>query len=45
MEQGLLNPLLKFIATLAEVEFNCIKSARKLYVIDYGIMVNPNFAG
>lgn len=45
VESGILNPLLKFVATLTEVEFNCIKTSRQLYVIDYGIMVNPNFAG
>jgi len=42
---GMLTPLLKFLATLAELEFTSIKQAKKLYVVDYGIMVNPNFAG
>ena len=45
VESGLLNPLLKFVATLADLEFTCLKSADKVYVVDYGIMVNPNFAG
>lgn len=41
----MLNPFLKFLATLADLEFTCMKQARKIYVVDYGIMVNPNFAG
>ena len=45
MEAGYLNPLLKFVSTLNDLEFNNIKSANNLYVIDYGIKINPNFAG
>ena len=45
MQSGLLNPLLKFLTTVSELEFTCMKSARRIYVVDYGIMVNPNFAG
>jgi len=45
VSSGIASPLLKFIATLADLEFSCLKQARKVYVVDYGIMVNPNFAG
>ena len=45
VQSGLLNPLLKFLTTVSELEFTCMKSARRIYVVDYGIMVNPNFAG
>ena len=45
MQSGLLNPLLKFLHTLVDLEFTCFKQQRKLYVVDYGIMMNPNFAG
>ena len=45
VELGILNPLLKFLATLAELEFVNIKHAKKIYVVDYGIMMNPDFAG
>ena len=39
--------MLKFLATLAELEFTCMRAPtnKKIYVVDYGIMVNPNFAG
>jgi hypothetical protein len=40
-----LNPLLKFLVDIANLEFTCLKQARKIYVVDYGIMINPNFAG
>ena len=47
VQSGLINPLLKFLATLAELEFTCMRAPtnKKIYVVDYGIMVNPNFAG
>ena len=45
VELGLLTPLLKFLATLAELEFVNIKHTKKIYVVDYGIMMNPDFAG
>lgn len=45
MQSGLINPLLKFLTDLADLEFTCIKQVRKVYVVDYGIMMNPNFAG
>ena len=38
-------PLCQFIADLASLEFDSIKQTKKTYVVDYGILMNPEFAG
>lgn len=42
---GLTGPLCQFIADLASLEFESIKQVKKTYVADYGILMNPEFAG
>ena len=45
VESGLMAPLCQFIADLASLEFDSIKQVKKTYIVDYGILMNPEFAG
>ena len=38
-------PLIQFVSDLANLEFSVLKGSDKLYISDYGIMINPDYAG
>ena len=44
VEKGFTGPLCQFIADLASLEFDSMKKVKKIYVMDYGILMNPEFA-
>ena len=41
VEKGFTGPLCQFIADLASLEFDSMKRVKKIYVMDYGILMNP----
>lgn len=45
VKENLLRPLVKFIADLNDLEFGVLKNSRKVVFVDYGIVMNPDYAG
>lgn len=45
VSNGMVIPLCMFIHDIAELEFTQMRRARTIYIIDYGIMLNPNYVG
>jgi len=45
VNSGMILPLCSLITDLAETEFNNIKRPATIYIVDYGLMLNPDFAG